>query len=491
MPPSEPTATTDLFISYSHIDNEPWGSRQRRWVSELHKGLATRLAMLLGREARIWRDEKIAGNDELTERILSELNDSTALVCVLSPRYLRSEWCIRELQEFCRRKKGAGSGASKPVFKIVKTPIDLTQQPAEVKGLIGYDFFQEIASGKVHEFYPSRAENDQASRNFWQKIDDLAQDVDPILESSDNGPERGGTDNGRKTVYLAVTTSDVNRARDSIRRELGQRGYRVVPDGSLLLGAEELLPAIEADLKQACLTVHPVGARYGFIPEGDHRSIVELQIEAATTNNGHSHHVIWVPPEAVPPSEDKQKEFIERLRSEYTEKADTELLDQRPLEELKTRLVEKLEVRPKPPARSVLKGLRVYVICELADVPVLTPLAQYLRVQGLSVSLQLHEGDLKEREKDHRDVLVRCDAVLVYYAGGGPAWLRGKQRDLWDARDWGRTKEMRAQAVFVAPPYTLEHAQSVLDEFLVLGGRADSGPEDLGPFLDQLRGGQS
>ena len=481
MPPSESAVTNDLFISYSHIDNQPWGAGRHQWVNELHKELTTRLAQLLGRQVRVWRDDKIRGNDELTERIISELSRSAAFACVISPRYLKSEWCIREFQEFSTRRKSTNPGA-RSIFKIVKTPVELAQQPLEVNDLIGYDFFYETASGKVHEFYPGYADNSEEGRQFWQKIDDLAQDIRLAL-GPDPTPDQPGSG---KTVYLAETTGDVKLAREDIRRSLGQRGYRVVPDRSLPPAADELVPLINADLKQAYLTIHPVGARYGFIPEGHEQSIVELQIDAATANNGHGHHLIWVSPEAAP-SEDKQKRFIERLRTEYTERAGTELLDQKPLEELKSRLVQKLEPPAKPPTRSVLKGLRVYLVCEGGQGEGVNAIARYLREQGLTVSPSLHEGDASELEKDHRDLLVRCDAMLVYFASGGPAWLRRKQRDVWDAPGWGRTKQMRAQAVVVAAPNTLEHAQGIEDEFILVDGGAGFRPEHLQPFVEQIR----
>jgi hypothetical protein len=490
MPPSEPAAGNDLFISYSHIDNQPWGAGQRQWVSELHKELTTRLEQLLGRRVRVWRDDKLRGNDELTERVLSELIRSAAFVCVISPRYLKSEWCIREFEEYSRHTRVGGAGALKRLFKVVKTPVDTAQQPTAVKDLIGYDFFHETASGRVHEFSPSSSENSEESRHFWQKIDDLAQDIAPVVGSAGADDDRAASSKGRKTVYLAETTGDIKLARENIRRELGQRGYRVLPDRSLdrslALHADELLPLIAADIADACLTVHPVGARYGFIPEGSELSIVELQIQHATARNGHCHHVIWVPHDAGPPSEEKQKDFIRRLRSDYTERAHTELLDQKPLEELKTRLVEKLETPPKPPPRSVTKGFRVYLICELADVQAVKPLEQYLRIQGFSVSLPLLEGSPEELGRDHRDTFVFCDAVLVYWGSARQAWLRQKQRDLWQAPGWGRTKDMRAQAIFVALPNTLEQAQCVADDFLVLSGRTEFTPEDLEPFVAQL-----
>src|SRR5690242_11485613 len=53
-----------------------------------------------------------------------------------TPRYLNSEWCIREVREFCQVAQEAGRlmvGSKSRVFKIVKTPVD----PAESEALPG------------------------------------------------------------------------------------------------------------------------------------------------------------------------------------------------------------------------------------------------------------------------------------------------------------------------------------------------------------------
>ena len=83
--------------------------------------------------------------------------------------------------------------------------------------------FREVDAGKIHEFQPSRDENSVESREFWQKVDDLAQEMKALLERRTSAPSTRAA-----TIYLAETTGDVRLARDAIRRDLGQRGYRVV-----------------------------------------------------------------------------------------------------------------------------------------------------------------------------------------------------------------------------------------------------------------------
>jgi hypothetical protein len=174
----DPALTNDVFISYSHIDDRPWGAGQHRWITEFHRSLETRLGMLLGRDPRIWRDEKIAGNDELTDRITTELRRSTLFVCVLTPRYLKSEWCTKEIQLFIEESSGRSSGdPGRSLFKVIKTPIDRADEPARIGERLGYEFFRETVTGKIQEFYPTRDESSEASWEFWAPSPGLTHEV--------------------------------------------------------------------------------------------------------------------------------------------------------------------------------------------------------------------------------------------------------------------------------------------------------------------------
>jgi len=92
--------TVDVFISYAHIDNQPLDAEQQGWITELNTRLNKRLEMFLGESAVIWRDLKLGGSDIFAAEIEERLRNSRILVSVLSPRYIKSDWCRRELQAF-------------------------------------------------------------------------------------------------------------------------------------------------------------------------------------------------------------------------------------------------------------------------------------------------------------------------------------------------------------------------------------------------------
>ena len=75
----------DVFISYAHIDNQPLLEDSKGWVTRFHRILETRLAQLLGAKPKIWRDEKLQGNDKFGPEILEQFPKVALLVSVLTP----------------------------------------------------------------------------------------------------------------------------------------------------------------------------------------------------------------------------------------------------------------------------------------------------------------------------------------------------------------------------------------------------------------------
>jgi len=136
----------NVFISFAHIDNETPSKEHEGWITMLHRALRVRLAQLLGENPEIWRDPKLQGNDDFNQEIVSNLLKARVLVSVLSPRYVKSEWCRKELQEFIRAAERSGSvfiNSKSRIFKVVKFPVPRDQHPAEIEGLLGYEFFRE------------------------------------------------------------------------------------------------------------------------------------------------------------------------------------------------------------------------------------------------------------------------------------------------------------------------------------------------------------
>ena len=74
------------------------------------------------------KQNKLSGNDMFTDEIVQQFSNSHLFISVLSPRYIESSWCIKEIKEFCDLAEGdkgltVGNNKSR-VFKVLKLPVD-------------------------------------------------------------------------------------------------------------------------------------------------------------------------------------------------------------------------------------------------------------------------------------------------------------------------------------------------------------------------------
>lgn len=485
----------EIFISYAHIDNEPLAEGQRGWVQLLDERLRKRLAQLLGEPPRVWRDPKLQGNDEFSEILMHKISNVALLVSIISPRYLRSEWCVRELDEFCRNAASQGgltvSGKSR-VFKVAKTFTPRTGHPSQVQGLLGYEFYEyDEISGQAREFSPEIDPNRDA--RYWEKFEDLAWDIKQQIErlrsedATSAGTPQG--DSNVPAVYLAETTYDLSEQRDKIKRELTQRGHQVLPDKELPLRAPALEEAVREYLKRSRLSVHLVGENYGIIPEMEtERSVVRLQQELAIERGDDAEfsRLIWMPP-GLQSKDERQQRFIDDLQNSFTSHNGSELLQVK-LEDLKTIIQTKLTEKPKqaPGAGEEGGATRLYLICDQQDIDAVDPLQNYLFERGIEVTLPLLDGSEAEVLQDHKDNLLLCDALLIFQGRASEGWLRMKLRELLKLPGYGRAAPLLAKAVYITSPELPAKERFKTLEALVIKNYGEFNPGAIEPFLAQI-----
>src|SRR5262245_28707633 len=204
----------DAFISYAHLDNIELVQGHKGWVANLQRALAVRVAQKLGKEARVWWDAKLQGNDVFDTTLVERLRRVAALVSVVSPRYVRSEWGLKEVHEFCRAAEEQGGVRVQDkarIFKVLKTDVPLAEQPPELQCMLGYEFYKvDPATGKVREL--DEIFGADAERDFWLKLDDLAHDVCVLLHALElvrPADDMAAAISMKGVVYVAETTSDL------------------------------------------------------------------------------------------------------------------------------------------------------------------------------------------------------------------------------------------------------------------------------------------
>lgn len=484
----------DIFISYAHDDNESL-SDGSGWVTSFHKKLETRLKQLIGQKPKIWRDPKIQGNDYFGDVITEEIPRAELLVSILTPRYVHSEWCRRELHQFylaCGGESGVRKGTKSRIIKVIKTPVEEHEQPVDLKGMRGYEFYDFKQDGKFREYDTIFGE--EYERKFFDRLEDIAQDMcSYYLEtkqcSSNEGQESLSVDTiAGKTIYLGEVTRDMCDERDRIRRELQQGGNIVLPDSPLPHSSPEYEQAVARALSSSELSIHLIGASYGMILEGQSKSIVVLQhglaANEAKFNPGFT-YLIWMP-QGLTSKELTQHQYIEDLHD------DANVL-QVPLEEFKTLIQEKLKDSSKqePPIQILTSesARNIYLICDQKDLEEengVGLVANYLFDQGFEVVTPIFDEDEVKVRQDHQSCLCSSEAVLIYYGHANERWVRTKLGDLQKSAGYGRTSPFKAKAVYVGLPHRPQKRLYRSHDALVIHEEEPFNSGSLDLFMDQL-----
>jgi hypothetical protein len=481
----------DFLISYAHIDDQALVDGQTGWVSQLHRLLEIRVGQLMGQTPKIWRDPKLQGNDFFADTIMERLPKIAAIVSVFSPRYVQSDWCNRELKGFCAAAELSGGVRihdKARIFKVVKTPVNLEKQPAEVQPMLGYDFFvYDPESGRPRELTASYGPG--SDRAFLVKLDDLAYDIAQLLEMlHENGNATAPAAESKGTVFLAETTYELREEREAIKRDLIRNGYEVLPDRPLPLVAPDLTTEARAQLGRSTLSIHLVGKNYGVVPEGGVKSLPEMQQTLASERGGSGlASIIWVAPE-IEIEDERQRAFIDHLRTDSNVHATADLLET-PIEDLKTLIYRKL-APPKVEKPAIAPSgelIRIYLMCDQEDVDATGPITDYLFDHGYEVILPFFDEDEAQTRMEHEENLRSADAVIIFYGAGNEVWLRRKLRELQRSGGLGREKPWLGRAIYVAgPPTPQKERLRTLEATVLHEGNAGFQAPVIDEFLADL-----
>jgi len=467
-----------LFISYAHIDDQPLTPGQQGWITRFHTTLEALLSMRMGRKAKIWRDEKLQGNDVFSDEIVAQFKQSAVLVSIVTSRYLNSDWCTREAREFCESAQQRGGlvvDNKSRVFKVIKTPVDEQESlPAVMKDLLGYDFYTD-KDGAPLELDPSYGQ--EYAQLYNQKVAKLAWDVAQLLKTleakgsasdSDGRIDRSNSETpGKPTVYLAECSYDRKQARELLESELKRLGYPVLPDQRLPADEAEYVAAVERLLARCALSIHLVGENYGAVPDGPtskSTGVHQNELAVARCKSGGLARLIWLPA-GTRSQQAPQQAFIEALHQDAQAQFGADLITGN-LEELKGAIhatLKKLEQpEPKKPERDASgeqatagDGAKlIYLLCDEKDRKATIPIRKFCKQHGVEVNLPAFDGDASQVRQANQQLLATCDAVLLFYGAGDEAWKRTIDNELKKMAGYRGGKPLLARYTYLAEPGT-------------------------------------
>jgi hypothetical protein len=102
------------------------------------------------------------------------------------------------------------------------------------------------------------------------------------------------------------------------------------------------------------------------------------------------------------------------------------------------------------------------------------------------VLLPAFDGDEAQIKEYHKESLMDCDAVLIYYGRANDIWLRMKQRELQKIAGYGRKRPLLGKAIYIGGPPTppKEHIRD--REALIIRNYETFSQGCLEPFFDKV-----
>ena len=487
-----------LFISYAHIDDRPLTPGEKGWVSRFHVSLEAMLSMRTGRAVRIWRDEKLSGIDRFGDEIVQQFPNTAVLLSVVSPRYVESDWCTREVWEFCaaaEKSLGLVLDNKVRVVKVVKTPTDdQSRLPPLLHQVLGYDFYTYVDEAPLEL---DSAYGPEMAQKYNLKVARLAWDLAQLLKKLETMTPSTAAPapatppalpaSPKPAVYLAECAYDRREVRDALQAELQINGYRVLPDRQLPRDESEYVAEVRRLVAECQLSIHLIGGVYGAVPDGpSQKSVVVLQNEIAVERcrDGGLKRVIWMPA-GVSSANSDQRRFMEALQHDAQTQFGADLItaDVETLKSAVRASLRKLE-DPTPPPPTPDAARLVYLICDEKDRAATVPLRKFLRAAGLEVRIPVFDGDAATLRQANEQLLMQCDSVLLFYGRAGGAWKRSVETDL-KKNSYRREKPLRASFLYLAEPSNEDKTDLMdMEEPNLINGVDGFRPDTMNAFVE-------
>ena len=183
----EKLKTSDVLLNYAAIDDYPLHDGKPGWVSQLHRNLEVRMEQLSGEKVHIARLPEDAISPVIEAELLQQVPQAKAMISVVSPPFINSQVCRREVEQFWQaqsRPEAATSRRNRVCSRCSRPPSPnsrcLDRSLDIFSPLFGFEFFElDAETGRVREF--DETFGPVLKQRFFERVYDLAYDGCQVL----------------------------------------------------------------------------------------------------------------------------------------------------------------------------------------------------------------------------------------------------------------------------------------------------------------------
>lgn len=274
-----------VFISYAHADNPAFDTDTKGWVTNFVDHLQKAVGMRPGGgQVEFWMDPRLEPQRAVDATLRARIVASQCIVAFLSPRYLESEWCRKEMATFV--KLVGGGTASDRVFLVELLPTEREQWDPGIRSITAMQFWGSSLDQPEPMMLGWPAPNPKADKTYWTGLNRLAEILAKQIKSIPPqalAPAPAAAVPS-KLIWIADPADDVREYWTRLATALRDLQYGVVPDAALSYMREDessYRQTLAADLGNADLLVQLFGHEMGEKPAWADAPLVELQTQAA------------------------------------------------------------------------------------------------------------------------------------------------------------------------------------------------------------------
>ena len=414
----------DLFISYSHNDNEPLSGH--RWVDEFHEALQNWLVKRRSYDKlSIWRDDQLHGNTAFDVAIENRLKSSALFLALYSRNYQKSDYCQWELDFFHRyhadRPGGLLFGEESRILPVLLNNIPFRDWPKPMEGLSGFPMHSSHQEGKLGDF------TEPSDDNFKQQLGKIVDAIEAILVKQPIPQPTPAHTEKRIQIFLAETEDGLRKQRKRLKEDLKSKGAEVVdgipPPDTYADHRAKILRVME----QVDLSVHMLGSWPGRdITDQEDTTYPIEQVEIALTCK--TPQTIWVPTDLkIETMEDgAYKNLLQRLETGTRENKPFDFL-RCPPTQLTDVLLQKLK-ELQSASHDPVPEHKVLIDTHQKDQSYAYQLADALSQQGLDVDFNKDSRDPLISLANFERTLREVEQLILMFGKVTPEWLQGRIR---------------------------------------------------------------
>ena len=161
-----------IAISFSPANNRVFSGASHGWVSNFYNNLDILLKEKLSDNAfDLWMSSDVSGNEESTQSYIEKIENSSALIVILSEAYVNCSNCMLQLQSFLTLNEVK----DKRVFVV---EYDNVAHPPELDDLKGYKFWSN--GGKIRTL-ATPSFNESVDYDYFPRLNEIARDLVGLL----------------------------------------------------------------------------------------------------------------------------------------------------------------------------------------------------------------------------------------------------------------------------------------------------------------------